>query len=381
MRLPLSTRFGLSVQQLEDRCTPAILVWDTAWNPLLPGTLPNAIDAANAANGQDEIQIDWATLGNSPLFTVPANQTLVVTDGVVINAGSNSGAAYAKFTGFRPFKFTHSKENGVTDSVINSGLFDTCIVPVATDSGGAIELTSGTLTLNYNRFVNNTARYGGAISISGGSTLVLGAQQGTPPAPSSYPEVAGKTGVHFQGNKAALDGGAIENTGGTVEIRRASFIENQALAGDGGAIDVWQSGVLTIAPFPNPGDDAGKLKNPDADFFRNSAQDGGAVHQLSGANSTITGANFVGNTATRDGGAIRLVNGTIDLTDSALTGNTAAGAGGGIAVGTLAGGGGTVNATNVAFQNNLAGVAGTNHRGWAGTGVFNDVNCTYVGPH
>lgn len=223
-------KFRLRLTKLEDRCTPAIMVDTTVWDPLLDGSLPFAIATANAANGQDTIQFDWGELGDTPVFTVPADEGVEVTDGVIIIAGS--GNVYAKFSGSTPFFFTHNKEEGSTESVINGGVFDGCS-GLDSAHGGAIALTGGTLSLNYNRFIDNTADFGGAVSVASGATLLVGAAQGMPPQPDDYPEVIGSSAVLFKGNTATAAGGAIQNAGGVVKIQRAYFGGNKAVVSNG----------------------------------------------------------------------------------------------------------------------------------------------------
>lgn len=382
--------------ELENRCTPAIVVDTTVWNPLLPGSLPNAIEEANATAGQDEIQFDWTELGNTPNFVVPADESLEVTEGVIIQAGG--GNTYAKFTGFRPFLFTHMLpapapigQLPAVDSVINGGYFDGC--NVAGDDGGAIKLTAGTLTLNYNRFIGNQAGSGGAVFVGAEGTLFVGAAQGQPPAPTAFAEVLGSSAVFFKSNLAGADGGAIRTIGGHVKLYRAAFYNNEADL-VGGAVAVTLGGTIFAGAVPNSED------APEVKFVQNEADEGGVIHLLGGTSSltsasftankalsgdggaiyvssdlTITNGNFFSNTATGDGGAIRVVAGTTDISGGTIQENTAGGDGGGIAV---SGALGVVNASGVAFIRNTATGNGDQYRANLGGMFNNDGTCTFT---
>lgn len=309
--------------QLEDRCTPAIEVWNTNWDAGKEKSLPWAIAQANNQAGQDTITFNWIELGNRPTFRALAGETVNVTEGVIINAGG--GGQYATFTGFWPFSFTHDAKGAAgagLESAINGGVFDGCGVPVGNnfsfdDCGGAIQVMNGTLTVANTRFTGNTAFSGGAIAVDTGAKLVVrGLPNVNPPLPGPgepfIPELL-ETRTLCKGNGAvaAGRGGAIWSLG-EVDLADVWFVGNSA--NDGGAIAITGSGKLTdpapVPPGPMPIGSPGPIVY-DVRFYENTARaDGGAVfYRSSNQTSVLDHVAFGSNTSAARGGGIAVLEG------------------------------------------------------------------------
>ena len=151
--------------------------------------------------------------------------------------------------------------------------------------GGAINVSSGNLTITDCSFSGNDGLWGGAIMYSCSNTLSI-------------------SGTTFSAN-TAKDGGALELGKGTVNISDCIFTDNEAFNdsaertgsgegevtyGYGGAIDAYSSVALTITG---------------GSFSGNVAWRGGAINSNTSGGVTVTGTTFTdnGNANTRGGGA------------------------------------------------------------------------------
>ena len=181
--------------------------------------------------------------------------------------------------------------SGLTFASGNSGSSD----------GGAI-LSGGALNISAARFRNNAGATGGAINVTGASTLMVA------------------DSVFDSNSASALSGyggGAICSGNGNIVVSKTSFTNNTARGNGGGAIaTTMDSGSPTITI-------AG------SSFSNNRATDydGGAIY--SNGDLTITDSTLSGNFAVGDGGAIKLLNGEGILTNVTITGNSANNNGGG----------------------------------------------------
>lgn len=364
-----------SLLQLEDRCTPTQIftVFDKTWNPLTKGSLPWAIAQANSAAfpGLDIINFDYdPKTGLGPKPTLTSTDTLFVTEGVHIIGVNNTD--YVTIDGVRPFEFTHGNpapgEEGAppsTDSQVIGITFSKCAAPGA-QSGGAVVVTGGTLTLDTVRFLGNSAQSGGAVFVGLSSTLVV---DGFTPGPPDYHPAQAQPRTLFKDNNAA-DGGAIE-TRGTVSLNRAWFIENKA-TNDGGAIGVNDTGVLVAPPLPGP---EGPV-DPDVQFLGNQAANkGGGVYFNADTSSKLRATIFANNTATMAGGAFAVHNGTVTV-----SGGIVAALGAGVHIEGSPGQVATVNATGVSFFGNLDLVGNKGKPVEIGDdGILNTSGCSFNG--
>ena len=217
--------------------------------------------------------------------------------------------------------------------------------------GGAVEMSqqtggTGKMTISGGEFTSNRAEFGGGFeNHAGASTLIDGtvfsanrADSGGAVMNDSYggskSELTVVNGV-FSGN-AADEGGAILNAG-IATVSGGTFTGNGAEDGRGGAIFNAGSAAVSGAAFnANTAMNGGaiwqegkKLELNGNTFSSNSAIYGGAMYIASGA-ATVSGGEFSGNAAYYDedyelggmGGAI-LNGGTLSVTGASFTGNRA----------------------------------------------------------
>jgi hypothetical protein len=176
------------------------------------------------------------------------------------------------------------------------------------ECSGTITLTAGTITIAYGLILDG---HGQAVTISGGGAMGL---------------FAVNAGVHFtvQGltlaNGSNLNGGAIDNEGGTVTVLGSTFSGNAAVSdgainfnGDGGAI-FNNGGTVTVANSTFSGNSAtGVDNNGDTGLGGAIFNEGGTVTVL---NSTVSGNNA------SNGGGIENIQGTTTLTNTILANST-----------------------------------------------------------
>ena len=245
--------------------------------------------------------------------------------------------------------------------------------------GGAINVSSGDLTITGGTFSGNDGIWGGAIMYSCSNTLSI-------------------SGTTFSGN-TAKDGGALELGKGTVNITNCTFTDNEAFNDDadrtgegegaitygyGGAIDAYSSVALSISG---------------GSFSGNVAWRGGAINSNTSGGVTVTGTTFTdnGNANTRGGGAaytkqattfnnctmgtashgnqakyggaIEIVGGTTTVNGGSFESNSSTGEGGAISAEaslTVA----KFNDSPASFINNYSGVSGGAVHAEAGTVSF-----------
>ena len=213
----------------------------------------------------------------------------------------------------------------VGNSVLDGSLFVDS-VPILTDESSNYSLTLSNLT-----FQNGFAESGAALDILGGTVSINSST--------------------FQDNEAVNDGGAIDNgdqTTGALTITDSTFTDNTAY--DGGAIDNGDNGGSSSLTITN------------TDFTDNTAYDGGAIDNAEGSGEvdptlSVTGGTFENNSSTDDGGAIDNAdyNGDGSATISGVTfnHNYTAGDGGAIDNGDWSGSG-TATITSSSFDGNSA---------------------------
>jgi MYXO-CTERM domain-containing protein len=200
-------------------------------------------------------------------------------------------------------------------------------------SGGAIAALGAILGIADSSFSGDVATDTASTGVEGGGAIWLDG--------GSDVAVDGST---FSGCTSGAHGGAIYVNDSALGITTSEFDGNSA-AVDGGAIATWTSDAVAIAS---------------SNFKGNSAMYGGAV-DLSGltgdATVTIATCDFQGNTASFNGGAIRIFDdvGPFTLNDSTFGSNTAATDGGALWVGNA---GDTTNGFTVR-RNTFCGNLGT----------------------
>jgi len=200
--------------------------------------------------------------------------------------------------------------------------------------GGAIFGSTVTGTIRNSEFINNQSH-----TAHGGALYITGDLQG------------GIDGSLFQGNTAALNGGAIDIPKLSGGIRNSEFLDNRSINGDGGAVWVHQNNALngiSGSTFTNNrakntggaisvvGTIENGIHNSHFNDNTSEASYGGAIGmgaRSGGAgiiNGGISGSTFKNNSAHLDGGAIRAnqING--DISGTTFEKNTATGSGGAI---------------------------------------------------
>ncbi len=216
--------------------------------------------------------------------------TLNVADGTFSgNTAQKGGAVYLG-----------NDDASVTVKLDISGdsLFD---ANITTGNGGAIFMTSGTLTAGKgtifsNNETNNWWCAGMAFVQTGGT--------------ATFTETVFKDHDTVTGSYS-MNGGAVYLHGGTLNFIDTDFTDNKVKGNYGGA--VYQ--------------DAGTLSITGGTFSGNSSNvSGGAIYTDNGT-ATITGTEFTGNKSA-SGGVIYQKSGTLTITDAAFTGNTASSKGG-----------------------------------------------------
>ena len=177
----------------------------------------------------------------------------------------------------------------------------------APSKGGAISNNSGTVNVTNGTFSGNIATLGGGISNNGPGTVKV--------ANSTF---SNNLGVRFTvGLPAAVDGAAIFNQGGTVEVTSSTLSGNNAGGGSGGGIHNREGGTVKVTNSTLSGNTVGGFF--DRGLF------GGGIYNDNGTvevtNSTLSG-NETTNAGSRGAGIYNKA-GTVTLTNSTISGNKA----------------------------------------------------------
>lgn len=244
-------------------------------------------------------------------------------------------------------------------------------------SGAAIDVSQGSLTVEDGVFVDNHALNGGAVAAVDSELTFRGVQFRNNKATEYGGAVYGRSAkvtlerVVFEGNSAGFTGGALGNWQGSVFVRRTAFNKNQAevgaaLASVNGQVDLVGPDIefngneskFYGGAIQNEGADAairmskvtandnvasagGFLFNKEGDVdIRNStirnnralAAEGGAITQR-GGRVTVLRTHFEGNRAHAHGGAIASAGRLSLLQGNSLVGNHAGTHGGAVASG------------------------------------------------
>ena len=318
--------------------------------------------------------------------TLTLNQNVVMTDdeaanfvnGVIINKNiridgkghtidaKNLGRIFEIDGGFAVTLTNVTLTNGKADNggaIYNFGNLDLVHVNFVNNTakyGGAIMNDAYGLVLDDSTFTNNTAKIGGAIYNSA-DCFVVGNSTFANNTATSNGGVIFNYGIGFVvgnstfvNNSAADGAGAILNGGRGFVVGNSTFANNTATS-KGGAIYNYGIGfVVGNSTFANnTAEDAGAVYNEgdnsvvgNSTFANNTAEDAGAVYN-EGDNSVVGNSTFVNNTATSIGGAI-INNGKLVVDNSAFEDNAANYYGGAIL------NNGKLVVDNSAFEDNAA---------------------------
>jgi len=227
--------------------------------------------------------------------------------------------------------------------------------------GGAIYVNQGTLTINNSTFFSNVSTDTTVDNPSGGAIYGI---QSTITINNSY----------FESNSSQIEGGAIENEGGDLQVTYSSFQNNTAL----NPSSITTGGAISSHGRTGVGD--GSVIISDSVFINNTADYSGGVYAFYHANGVKTIVNnhfinnhadhagaltvasgssvnfivshniFVNNQVTGGGGAIWFHSGTIGTVDNNMFYNNSANTGGALNIGFAA----RVTARHNTFVGNTA---------------------------
>ena len=283
---------------------------------------------------------------NFTIFNVTESASMTFNGLTFKNISTDQGAAIATASGL-----TLTEGDVLT---LSGCKFNT---NTGTANGGALSVYNLDVAISGGTFTANSAAYGGAVYVNGGSLTVGGtsvftgnsATAGNGGAVYAANTTAGKgvsvTGASFASNSTTSNGGAVYlNSVGDSAIVNCTFTSNTATesttdgkTGNGGAIDS-DGGNLTIDGGSFSGNTATEnggavyvsqdlLTVENVTFTSNSSdEDGGAIYGDDDAVLHLTEAVFTLNSASSDGGAVRGV-GVVDKSE--FTSNTAANGEGG----------------------------------------------------
>ncbi len=286
--------------------------------------------------------------------------TLTVTDEVVIRPLQlpvQAPVVTITAGGFPVFNFTHSEmplsipgvggqavvrvgdassANG-GGAVLRSGVSSIIGVQfslfVTKATGGTVQVSGGTVEIGACAFIDNSASRGGAIAVSAGAALVLGAPAYTPAA------------NEFRGNETSGNGGAIFNAG-TVRMAagapQSSFTRNKSTGGQGGAI--YSEGSLQVVGA----------------FLSNQSSGSGGAVAVSEGTASLAGSFKYNSTGLGHGGAVYNADGVVTITGAIFDTNVAKGNGGAVA---------TTSSLTVSWSQFSGNFAGTNALPSSGGGI------------
>jgi hypothetical protein len=226
----------------------------------------------------------------------------------------------------------------------------------ASGDGGGIANEDGTVTLRSSKVENNTAQDGGGLSNNAAGTLALEdstirdnhASSGGNGDGGGISNKGDATirASEITGNQADEDGGGINNNGGSLSLKNSKVINNRAglTAGtrkDGGGINNGEDTKLNVSNSVFSGNTAiarggainneGTAKIRKTNFFRNSANLGGAIYNEDPSDAdtvpghvTLRESDIIQNTATAiagGGGIFNASGATVTLVRSQVKSN------------------------------------------------------------
>jgi hypothetical protein len=278
------------------------------------GSLREAIEAANANAGADEIVFAVSVRGTITLAsTLPRVQDPA---GLVIDGGG--GVTVSGNDAVRVFVVGQGARLDLRNLTVSGGrsIFEG-------QFGGGIFNDGGTLVVTDSTISDNSSDFGGGIYNAEGGLV----------------EVSGST---ISGNRAELNfgGGIYNEQGGTVIVTDSTVHNNEA--GDfgggvfndrGGKVEVEDS-TFSINHASDTGGgifNSGALSVTSSTFSANDSDvTAGGIHNEQDGTLTVTNSTFWANHATQAGGAILNTGGVLDVTNSTFSGNSAFEGAGGI---------------------------------------------------
>ena len=277
----------------------------------------------------------YANGGTLEMTNVTANGNSATNGGVLFISGSGTKVTVknCNFT-----NNSASKGGAVSLSSGTLNIADVLFDTNTASTGGAVYNEKGTLIITDTTFTANSAtKNGGAIALAGGSLAVSGNTEFTSnnaagDAGAVYVSnftddndalthsTASFAGTSFSENTANYGGAISVSPGCSASIEDTSFTSNSSVK-NGGAVYVYNAELQV---------------NGGNTFSNNTSSNHGGAICLSGSTMTAAGENtFNGNKAANHGGAIYVtytsgdsgLNGSLTMTDGTFSGNTALGGG------------------------------------------------------
>ncbi|WP_438969135.1 beta strand repeat-containing protein, partial [Nonlabens sp.] len=314
----------------------------------------------------------------------------------IANAGANGTVTFDSSIQGQSINITNGDIDisafvGLTIDGNNGGSSTTLVGSSANRIFDISTLIAGAISINNIEFANSTSVIGGAVLVSGATTV------------ANFTDCV-FTSNTATGNTAAEGGGALYNDGATINFTGSltSFTSNNAtgISGSGGAIFNANGGTINLdgATFSaNTASRAGgaiednsgvlgALNIENSQFISNTTNsnpgNGGAIHMTGAGNSTIDSSSFSNNIAANEGGALWNGTGLMTVTDSTIDMNIASGSDAMVAGASGGGGiyneGGTVttDATTLITNNIANGAQGTGGGVLNANGVFTAMGST-----
>ena len=277
-----------------------------AGNDTITFNLPAGLQTINLTGVLPEISGD-VTITNS---TGSSNLTVRRDMGGnyrIFKVNSGVSATFDGFTianGFTLEDGAGIYNDGGTVNVTN-GTFSNNQAFSSPGTGGGISNNSGTVNVTNGTFSGNSATSGGGISNNGPGTVKV--------ANSTF---SNNYGVRITlGFPPSVDGAAISNKGGTVEVTTSTLSGNDAGGGSGGGIYNGEGGTVKVTNSTLSGNKVGGFFDRGL-FGGGIYNDGGTVEVT---NSTLSG-NETTNAGSRGAGIYNKA-GTVTLTNSTISGN------------------------------------------------------------
>lgn len=335
-------------------------------NPGISCSLRQAIIYANLNAGQDTITLPAGTylfqLAGTGESTAGTGD-LDIWENVVINGAGQLSTIIDGNRLDSVFEILPNVRVTMNDLTIRNGLRSE-----ATGSGAGV-LNMGQLTLNNVTVSGNQAPNGGGLLNGGEMSL-------------NNVTVSGNTASILGGSLDTGYGGGIFNTnGGRLTISNSTFTDNTAQRNGAGIFSnvdtkITISGTSSFSrnisqAYGGAISNSGAMTVNGATFDRNTANDGGAIANLTGSEMIVTYATFTDNLADGSnlggGGAIFNYEASATVSASTLTGNIAYGEGGGAINST-----GVLNLSNSTLTGNEARIPASfdpeGHDTWPGLG-------------
>jgi predicted outer membrane repeat protein len=377
------------LEALELRLTPSTLTVTTTADDGSAGSLRGAINAANAMGGAQTVTlgpglyqltqfsaVETSTAGDLDItadLTIQGASaaTTIIDGGGVDRVFDVEGVLNVSFSNLMIRNgLGASGDNGGGVHAVGGNLsFSNCILMnnSVSSEGGAISTTSGNITLTNCALIGNHASGdGGAIHTDTGaititdSTLQLNTAGGSGGAidmdSGTTPQSLAISGGSLNNNRAADNGGAINDSStGLLSISKTVVINNMA-GGSGGAIHA--VGNLTIADanvgFNTAGGKGGAVFDGSGGISPPSiaVSQGIVTNSLVGTLTTeITNTNLSADKAASDGGAVYTEASSVSFANDILVSDRAGGAGGAIDYADAF----TMTISNSTLNNNVAG--------------------------